>query len=313
MADDFCLLHNDRLGYAPKPGFRGVGAGGWPVTIDADGLRTCGESATADADQSILAVGDSYTFGEEVSDTQTWPAQLQRLSGRRVLNGGVSGYGFDQVVLRAEQLAEDHKPSMIIVGFIADDIRRTEMRRLWWRDKPWFDVQADEIVIKGAPVLQRKRIAPLPLRKHLERILIALPSTLQQLFGYHIRVRPAGHGARIVPYLIERLAKLEAAYRCRVVLLAQYHPGVWLDRAFAIGERRTTQGVLDRAQDLGLATVDTFPRFATEPAPESFYVNSHLNARGNSMIASLLAARLPDLQGSSTMSALLGDQPAFRG
>lgn len=299
MADDFCLLHNDRLGYAPKPGFRGVGAGGWPVTIDSDGLRTCGDSAKADVDRSILAVGDSYTFGEEVGDTKTWPAQLQRLSGRRVLNGGVSGYGFDQVVLRAEQLTEDHKPSMIIVGFIADDVRRTEMRRLWWRDKPWFDIQADRLVIKGAPVPERKRIAPLPFRRRLERILIALPSALQQLFGYHVRVHPAGHGARIVPPLVERLARLEVTHRCRVVLLAQYHPGVWLNRAFAIAERRTTQGVLDHAKSLGLATVDTFARFATEPAPESFYVNSHLNARGNSMIASLLAARLPGLQGSS--------------
>ena len=43
-----------------------------------------------------MAVGDSFTFGDEVNDGQTWPAQLQQLTGRRVINGGVSGYGFDQ-------------------------------------------------------------------------------------------------------------------------------------------------------------------------------------------------------------------------
>ena len=62
--------------------------------------------------------------------------QLQQLTGRRVLNGGVSGYGFDQTVLRAEQLAARYKPSAIVVSFIADDIQRTEMRRLWSADKP---------------------------------------------------------------------------------------------------------------------------------------------------------------------------------
>jgi|AGTN01.2.fsa_nt_gi GDSL-like Lipase/Acylhydrolase. len=311
MADDFCLVHDDLLGYAPKPGFRGVGAGGWAVTIDSDGLRTCGVPAIADLDRAILAVGDSYTFGEEVSDAETWPALLQRLSARRVLNGGVSGYGFDQIVLRAEQLADQHKPSMIIVGFIADDIRRTELRRLWGRNKPWFTIELEKLVLKGAPVPERKPLSPSRLRHRLERILIELPAPLQQFCGYHVRRHPAGHGTRIALHLVERLAELEEKHQCRVVLLAQYHPHVWVDRKFATEERRAVQGVLDRASSLGLAIVDTFPRFAIEPTAASFYVNSHLSARGNSMIASLLAARLPELQERRTSSRRLpaGSRP----
>ncbi len=292
MADDFCLMHDDRLGYAPKPDFRGVGAGGWSVTIDADGFRRNGGVAAAGIDRAILAVGDSYTFGEEVGDGDTWPAQLERLSGRRVLNGGVSGYGFDQIVLRVEQLAQRHKPSVVIVGFIADDIRRTEMRRLWGRDKPWFAVGGDELVLRGVPVPERKPLAPSWLRHRQQRILIELPPPLQQFFGYHVRKHPAGQGSGIVLRLVERLAKLEAVPGCRVVLLAQYHPRVWLDRIFAAEERRATREVLDRASSLGLAIVDTYPRFAAEPAAASLYVNSHVNARGNAMIASLLDARL---------------------
>lgn len=296
MSDDFCFVHSDLLGYAPKPGFSGAGAGGWAVAIDASGFRTCGEPFAAGTDRAILAVGNSYTFGEEVNDTDTWPAQLQHLSGCRVLNGGVSGYGFDQVVLRAEQLANDHHPLMIIVGFIADDIRRTEMKRIWWRDKPWFAVDTDELVLQGVPVPMRKPWSPF-IRHRLERILIELPADLQRLFGYHARQHPAGHGMRIALQLVERLSKLEAKHQCRVVMLAQYSPYVWENRRLEARERRITQEILDRARSLGLATVDTYPRFATEPRPASFYVNSHLNARGNLAVASLLAARLePELR-----------------
>lgn len=295
MADDFCLMHDPGLGYAPKPGFRGSGAGGWPVTVDADGLRDCGGGLEAGEERAILAVGDSYTFGEEVGDAETWPAQLQRLSGRRVLNGGVSGYGFDQIVLRAERLAATHEPAMVIAGFIADDVRRTEMRRLWGRDKPWFALDGDRLRLQGVPVPERRRRAPAWLRHRLDRALIGLPAPLQHVFGYHVRQNPAGQGQTIAIHLIERLLRLGERHRCRVVLLAQYHPQVWVDRTFAAEERRVTELVLDRARSLGLATVDTFSRFAIEPAAASFYVNTHLSGRGNAMVASLLAARLPEL------------------
>ena len=83
-------VHDDRVGYVPRAGYSAPG-----LIIDSDGLRHTGEQT---ADAPILAVGDSFTFGAEVNDGQTWPAQLKLLTGRRVLNGGVSGYGFDGLV-----------------------------------------------------------------------------------------------------------------------------------------------------------------------------------------------------------------------
>ncbi len=127
-------VRDERLGHVPRAGHAAPG-----LTIEADGRRSTGAPpATAATAAPILAVGDSFTFGAEVTDLQTWPAQLQRITGRRVLNAGVSGYGFDQIVLRAEALAPLYKPEAIVAAFIADDIRRTEMRRLWSADKPYF-------------------------------------------------------------------------------------------------------------------------------------------------------------------------------
>src|SRR5262249_23022522 len=153
----------------------------------------------------ILAVGDSYTWGEDVGDLDTWPAQLQRLMGRRVLNGGVTGYGFDQTVLRAEQLVERHKPAAVIVSFIADDIRRCEMRRMWWHDKPWFALEHGRLALKGVPVPKRAWRWPRLVRR-LERVVFELSPVAQHVLGYNARALRLGVGPQIARGLVERLA-----------------------------------------------------------------------------------------------------------
>ena len=293
MTEKKHFIHDSLLGYVPNPGFCGSGFGRSFHTIDADGLRFSGDGLVS-SEGPILAVGDSFTYGDEVRDEEAWPAQLQRLTGRRVLNGGVTGYGFDQTVLRAEQLAVVHRPSVIIVSFISDDIPRTEMRCLWWRDKPWFAIENDQLVLKGVPVPDRPRLPP-RLRLRVERILLALPHIAQQLAGYHVRVHSAGFGLSIAQRLIGRLARLQADRGVKIILMAQYSPDFWRYKAVTDKQRRLTQAILDGAAAHGLAIQDTLPRFATEPKPDDFFALTHLNARGNLMVASLLAARLPAL------------------
>ena len=91
----------------------------------------------------ILALGDSYTYGEEVNNGETCSSILAALTGRKVLNAEVAGYGFDQIVLRAGLLAPTVHPSAVVVSFIADDLRRTgsqppvERRQALFRDRQW--------------------------------------------------------------------------------------------------------------------------------------------------------------------------------
>ncbi|MDP1747857.1 MAG: hypothetical protein Q8L22_00250, partial [Reyranella sp.] len=205
-------VHDDRLGYVPRAGHAAPG-----LTIEADGRRSTGAAMSVTGPGApILAVGDSFTFGAEVDDPQTWPAQLQKITGWRVLNAGVIGYGFDQIVLRAEALAPLYKPEAIVVAFIADDIRRAEMRRLWSADKPYFDIE------NGAPVL---RGVPVPPRADPKTTLTFWQSTLgysllfdfilrrldllHDWFGDHVRVHPPGTGERIACLLTRRLADLQ--------------------------------------------------------------------------------------------------------
>ncbi len=283
--------HDPQLGHVPRAGYSAAG-----TTIEADGLRRTGEAI---AGPPILAVGDSFTYGDEVDDGQTWPAQLQALTGRRVLNGGVSGYGFDQIVLRAEQLAAKVQPSAIVVGFIADDIRRTEMRRLWSADKPYFVLENGALVPRGVPVPERTDPAKSLTRlqwvlgySYAFDLLLRPLNLLHDWYGDHRRALPAGTGATISCKLTERLATLQKASAATVVLLAEYDPVVWDDPAFAAEQRRLTGGLLDCASKAGLRTIDSFDALAATVRPRSLYVTWHMNEAGNRLIAELVARKL---------------------
>jgi lysophospholipase L1-like esterase len=288
------FIHDSLLGHVPNPGFCTPGFAGSFHTIDAEGFRFGGERP-ASSEGPILAVGDSFTYGDEVRDEEAWPAQLQRITGRPVLNGGVTGYGLDQIVLRAEQLIPRYKPSVVIVGFIEHDIQRTEMRRMWWRDKPWFEIDGDQLVLKGVPVPNPPSRLSRETRHRVETFLVELPVILQQLLGYRVRVHPVGRGLTISRRLAERLAALSAQHGVPMIMMAQYPPLAFTDRRTGTLHRRRMKAVLERAQSRGLVIVDTFQRLAAEPQPEHFYGHTHMNARGNALVASLLAAILNNL------------------
>ena len=100
VLDELALLHSQypvqfdaSLGWTPKANAIGT-AEMWGttvgITILPDGTRSNGsQRATANAHPVIVAVGDSFTFGDEVSDSETWPAWLERKLGSPVINGGV--------------------------------------------------------------------------------------------------------------------------------------------------------------------------------------------------------------------------------
>jgi lysophospholipase L1-like esterase len=287
--------HDPRLGYVPRPGYSAAG-----ITIGDDGLR---RSGFAVSEAPILAVGDSFTFGDEVSDGETWPAALEHFTGKQVLNGGVSGYGFDQTVLRAEELASKDKPAAIVVSFIADDVRRTEMRRLWSADKPYFDLAGDKLELRNVPVPERTE----PARtltfwqktlgySYLFDFILRRLDLLHDWFGDHIRVHPAGSGEAIACRLTERLAELQRTSGAKVILVAEYDPVVWDDPKFAAEQRRLTSGLLSCAERNGLATVDTFDALSATGNPKSLYVLWHMNQQGNALVAKLIAAKLSSLE-----------------
>lgn len=110
-AEGLASLAENRPRYrlAPLTGFELVpGYAHDGETVNLAGLRGAEVGPRRPDVPRILCVGGSTTWGHHVRDGQAWPAllggELSRRLGREVevLNGGVSGWGFEQVVLSLE-------------------------------------------------------------------------------------------------------------------------------------------------------------------------------------------------------------------
>ena len=90
-------------------------------------LTSCSDSAklqALDANSTILAFGDSLTYGTGTSRNNAYPAVLERLIKRRVINAGVPGEISKNGLTRLAGLLEKHQPELIIICHGGNDILR---------------------------------------------------------------------------------------------------------------------------------------------------------------------------------------------
>lgn len=299
----FPCVHDPVLGYRPKPDYASKD-NVWKtqVTIDGDGLRTNGPGRVAVGENvaaAVLAVGDSFTFGDQVSDDQTWPAYLENVLQREVKNGGVFGYSFGQTVLRAEALLDQHDVGVVVCSLIPDDIKRCEMsRRFTW--KPWFELQGDELKLRGVPVVDSTKDNDLDgqyLRKALGY------SALCDILFWNVakqwwvgqerimRVHPEGAGLAICKALLRRLHDKCTAKGVRLVLVLQGHrPDV------DAGPPVHAPELLAHGDALGITTLDLATRFQQmnrkDPSLRQKFFRGHMTPAGNRWVAEQIAAVL---------------------
>lgn len=81
-------------------------------------------------DGSILAFGDSLTYGTGVSAEHSYPAVLARLTQRQVINAGVAGETTEQGLHRLRDLlADDHYDLLILLEGGNDILRNQDLQQ----------------------------------------------------------------------------------------------------------------------------------------------------------------------------------------
>jgi lysophospholipase L1-like esterase len=97
-----------------------------PLLIAA--LMGCGEQVprvpAVAPNEVIVAFGDSLTYGTGAAESESYPAVLAQLIGRRVVRAGVPGEVTAQGLTRVPQVIEEHRPALMIVCLGGNDMLR---------------------------------------------------------------------------------------------------------------------------------------------------------------------------------------------
>jgi hypothetical protein len=292
------FAYDPTLGWTPIPGSSGTLLGK-PFSFTEEGTREQNRDRPPATGPLIIALGDSMTEGYAVGNDETWPAHLERLTGRRVLNAGVRGYGLDQMVLRAERIVPEIKPSTVVLAFIADDISRTALSVRDAKGKPYFVPEGEGLALRNVPVQVAGRSSLMMAARHLLGYSHLFDQILNRLGVQQIWYgREIGTG--VDPFIVscrlmERLSAVVKRERANALVVALPEQGVFFDAKAAAGQHEALTAVLRCAAKAGLPTLNTLAAFEKENAGrdiDTYYGMMHFTDRGNALAARAIAAAL---------------------
>ncbi len=298
--------YDARLGWRSLPGISrpDLYGPGLSLTTNARGFRALEEhDAPVPAGRyRIVCLGDSFTMGFGVDDTQTWPAALQRLCPEvQAVNMGLGGYGLDQAWLWYQSDGTALQCDLLLFAFIDADFNRLGLDEFGGFPKPRVDLEGDELVLRNVPVPLRFETRP------------ARPSGwtrfLDGLALWKLRLDPATAAtfARPAPWTDERtqqvrrvagrlfdeLARLSAQRGQRFVL-------AYLPTSTLAGREPTDTAAFVRAHAAAGGTPlidvnDAFRALPPDDRPRHFLPDRHFSAAGNEFVAQVLLRELARL------------------
>ncbi|HZT86737.1 MAG TPA: hypothetical protein VFA12_02130 [Stellaceae bacterium] len=310
-------MYDERLGWRPKPNLRlssrikGVLKS---ETTDAYGNRVNGDATPSLPSGGVLVSGDSFAYGADVSDGETWPAYLQTAIDTPVTNASAKGWGTDQIVMRAEEMIELAHPRTLILGIYPPDIQRAEMEIDFGAYKPYYTVEQGALVLHGVPVPHlTASVHDLGWERGVlgySYVAFWIARRLQRwsTFNQVKQATPPGTGEKVTCLLLRRLSERARHDRIRLMLAMVYG-----NFNFEREQPAVALHVLECARREGYQTIDTWAGFAKifaadRAAFDSLYVFpdrwSHMSSAGNRLVAAAIAQRLREVAaGEPTGSA----------
>ncbi len=282
----------------------------------------------------IVAVGDSFTHGDEVAYDETWEVRLEALRpDLEVVNFGVPGYGTDQAMLRWRKDGRALNAGIAVLGIWPENIcRNLNVVRYYlnpagaFSTKPRFVHSGGGVILINSPVLAGPELASSLAAPEGEPLFARdrwyLPSETTPRAYQRLRV------ARVAASLWNFRARREERRRLysdadpagndlTVAIAKQFSA-----EAFAAGSRPlilimpmrdlleeySAEGSLPLVRKLRAAGLDVLDPTAAmaealhdSAAPEIYLAGGHFSPRGNLLLAEFLAAKLAAAQSAKAL------------
>jgi hypothetical protein len=263
------------------------------MTVGEEGARVpAPPRARAPGALRVAAYGDSFAFGWDVDDAQSWHAQLMAMgaaAGRaiEVVNLGVPGYDLGQVVLRREAESEGWAPDVEVL-ILHEILGQRSIEPFEHYQRPMLRAELGERIPQGVPVPSVDEMAvSLMLTPHLWTL--ARVGALRMQGGAVARYEPeAGPRARA---LVDRFVD-------DVVSDGHTPLIVWLELPHAVQSGTSASPWMPRCASPGktVRCLDTrAPLQALAASGDPLVAGTHYDAAGNRVLAEVVLEGLSGL------------------
>jgi len=304
------LHHDSEVGWVPAANLE---SGSY--TTGEFGARMSAAKIVPLQQRAILFVGDSFGSGAGVADAEAWPAVLERTIDTQVIDAAVGGYGFDQLVLRAENLLPPLNPRMLIIqARLEYGISVARMSIAGGAPKPYFTIFKGELALHNSPVPEfasstrdigwmRSEFG----HSYLAYFVMTRLNLLQwwvSSSSMRLKYELSPEQAREVSCLLmRRLAHIRDQRGIRVALVVQYSaPEIMEQPLHWEADRSAVTGCAERE---GLEVVDTLEPLRSVYRSETLAsfqrlwqmadnnrAYGHMSAEGNRLIANIVSKQL---------------------
>lgn len=296
-----------KLGYEPRSNIDLVlNAPGWKnikLSTDANGFRN--SYPNPNAKFKVLTVGDSFTWGDQVNDNDTWQSCLNRqLNEFEFINAGVFGYGTAQALMRSEEIMKGKNYDLVILqtlvgkDFIRDqfDIRDGFVR-------PYLKKSKGEIVVVPPPPANTPNTKYGPSKINLvDYFLLNLtflrnPRFLTNKIYVKIldknngNINRRGIGSASVREIIDHTVKVSSKQNYPIVWLLQYTENL---NENILEERKL---IIKTLKKYDMSFIDTFETLHGNPKYKSDQLwNIHHTPLGNMITCQKISKDLIPIQ-----------------
>ena len=292
---DICDIYDSELDWIPRPNCTT-----WQYNTNSDGIRGTEEYSLIKNETRIVFIGDSFTWGEDVSDNNTFSSQLDQISGNEfeVINLGVHGYGPAQFLIHYNRTGIKYDPDVLVFALYIPDIHRATKN---FKDyfKPRFIYSEGDLILKNIPIPTVEEAYDISLDIRNKKRLYSL-AMLQRMF-MNIYDKSANYNEEvfITEQIIKQTQELAGDETDFVVLLIPTEEMV-------LEENKDYYGVLPDLiyffEEENIQYIDLLPTLRSHYLQKnSNLFNGHFTVEGNKVAAQGIYSSLKDMDNSGSI------------